>query len=122
MANTPPNNQNPNPNVNQQQENSLKRIQSLLDQINRSYNSLGQGSPFGKEAEKVVKGFENAEKAIEALEEGLSGVTNRIRESRSSANDLLSTLQSIVKEINPKAVNYTKDFDDGHYVVVIGYD
>jgi hypothetical protein len=117
MANTPPN-QNPNPNVNQQQENSLKRIQGLLDQINRSYSSLGERSPFGREAEKVAKGFENTEKTIQALDAALEGVTQRIKESKSSASDLLSTLQSIVKEINPKAVNYTKDFESGFKKII----
>ena len=115
MPTDPPNQ---NPNVNQQQENSLKRIQGLLDQINRSYSSLGEGSPFGKEAEKVTKGFESTEKTIKALDAALEGVTQRIKDSKASASDLLSTLQSIVKEINPKAINYTKDFESGFKKIV----
>ena len=70
----------PNPNSTQQAEASLKRLQLLLDQVNRSYNTLGEKSPFSREASKVVKGFENAEKAIEAMGNALAGVTSRINE------------------------------------------
>lgn len=110
--------QNPNSNANKQQEDSLKKIQSLLDQIQRSYNTLGEKSPFSRDAEKAAKGYEDAEKAISGLEEALENVTRRISESNSSAKDLLSTLNSIVKEINPKAVNYTKDFEGGFKKIV----
>jgi len=116
MAANPPNN--PNPNANKQQEDSLKRIQALLDQISKSYSTLGEKSPFAREAQKVVKGFEDADKAVDALEDSLKSVNDRIRESKSSAGDLLQTLQGIVKEINPKAINYTKDFEGGFKKIV----
>ena len=98
MANNPPNNPNPNPNVNQQQESSLKRIQTLLDQINRSYNSLGERSPFGREAQKVVKGFEDAEKDLLISKGAIPFNFGRnILRSETAAVYLLSILDYLVK-------------------------
>jgi hypothetical protein len=109
MATPPPNNP---------QADALKEIQSLLDQINKSYKSLGKDSPFPKDVDKVLKGFNNVDDAVEALKDSLEAVNDRIKASNDSANDLLSTLKNIIKEINPRAVSYTKDFESGFKKVV----
>jgi len=100
------------------QDNSLKKIQDLLDKIKKGYESLGEKSPFAKDAEKVAESFDSVDKTIQALTGHFQGLNERLKESNASADDLLVTLQNIAKEINPKAVNYTKDFEKGFKKVI----
>jgi hypothetical protein len=89
---------------------SKEDIEKLLGRIEKAYKALGDRNPF---KDWDVTNIKNAESTIQQLETALEGVQYRIENTKSSFSDLSSTLKAIVKEIDPKAVNSTKEFSNG---------
>ena len=88
-----------------------EEIQKLLEKLDKAYKQLGdKKNPF---ANFDASNLKDAENTVNQLNDALEGVLTRIENTQSSFTDLSDTLKSVVKEINPKAVNATKDFTTG---------
>jgi len=88
-----------------------EEIQKLLDKLDKAYKQLGdKKNPF---ANFDTSNLKDAENTVNQLNDALEGVLTRIENTQSSFTDLSDTLKAVVKEINPKAVNATKDFTTG---------
>jgi hypothetical protein len=80
----------------------LEEISSLLDQIQKNYNKLGEKSPFSKMDPNKVKDVDNE---ILKLEVSLQGVQDRVSNLDMSFNDLTQTLKAVVQEITKSDTN-----------------
>ena len=80
----------------------LEEISSLLNQIQKNYNKLGEKSPFRKMDPNKVKDVDNE---ILKLEVSLQGVQDRVSNLDMSFNDLTQTLKAVVQEITKSDTN-----------------
>ena len=88
----------------------IKEIADLLDKIQKNYNKLGEKNPFRGIDPNTVK---NVDQEILRLEASLQGVQDRVDNLDMSFTDLTDTLKEIVKEINPRMFNATKEMQKG---------
>lgn len=88
----------------------IQEIADLLDKIQKNYNKLGEKNPFRGIDPNTVKNVDNE---ILKLEASLQGVQDRVANLNMSFTDLTGTLKEIVKEINPKMFNATKEMQKG---------
>ena len=93
----------------------LREIQKLLDKIQTAYNKLGATNPYKNFDTSSIK---DSQVTIEQLQNGLEGVNYRLEATTTSFKDLSQALNAIVKEINPKAVNNAKAFENGFKAIV----
>ena len=91
-------------------------IKKLLKQLDDAYKKLGtEKNPF---ANFDISNVKDAVSTIKQLEAALEGVNTRIQATEASFQDLSDQLKSIVKEIDPKAYNATKEFSNGFKNIV----
>lgn len=88
----------------------IQEIADLLDKIQKNYNKLGEKNPFKGIDPNRVKDVDNE---ILKLEASLQGVQDRVANLNMSFTDLTDTLKEIVKEINPRMFNATKEMQKG---------
>ena len=88
----------------------IKEIADLLDKIQKNYNKLGEKNPFRGIDPNTVK---NVDQEILRLQDSLQGVQDRVDNLDMSFTDLTDTLKEIVKEINPRMFNATKEMQKG---------
>jgi cell division septum initiation protein DivIVA len=88
----------------------IQEIADLLDKIQKNYNKLGEKNPFRGMNPNTVKDVDNE---ILKLEASLQGVQDRVDNLDMSFTDLTGTLKEIVKEINPRMFNATKEMQKG---------
>ena len=88
----------------------IQEIADLLDKIQKNYNKLGEKNPFRGIDPNTVK---NVDQEILRLQDSLQGVQDRVDNLDMSFTDLTDTLKEIVKEINPRMFNATKEMQKG---------